>query len=76
MKQTTMEYSHASSVLPHTIFLKIDGYIYKKYTNIVRVYIISFKSLGKAIDIKIRVSHSKIKKIYCPNCISFRYVPI
>lgn len=54
-KQTTMEYPHASPVLPHTIFPKIDGYTYKKYTNIERVYIISFNSLGKAINTKIRV---------------------
>lgn len=74
MKQTTMEYPHASPVLPHTIFPKIDGYIYKKYTNIVQVYIISFNSLGKAINIKIRVSHSKIKNKYCPNRISFLYL--
>lgn len=77
MKQTTMEYPDASPVLPHTMFPKIDGYINKKYTNIVQVYIISFNSLGKAINIKIRVSHSKIKKNKpCPNRISFRYVPI
>lgn len=45
-----MEYPHAAPVLPYTFYYNRQlylSYVYKKYTTILRVYIISVNSLGR-----------------------------